>query len=62
LDEEPERFVGDAVLGKIEKQTGGFGRHAFAALRIIGEQFPEVKSRDFRVMSGEGAPCRASGG
>ena len=37
LKQELQGFVGDAVLGIVEKHADGFGSHALTALRIVGE-------------------------
>ena len=36
--QQPNRFVGDAVLGIVEVQTGRLADEPFAAQRILGEQ------------------------
>ena len=46
LQQQLQRFVGDAVLGIVEKYANSFGGKTFASLRVIGEQFAEM---DFRT-------------
>ena len=37
LEKQLQRFAGDAILGVIEVNTGGFCPHALAALRVVRE-------------------------
>ena len=50
LTQKPQRLVGDAVLGVVEIQAGGFHRHALAALRVVGEKLSQVQAADLLVM------------
>ena len=56
LDQQPQRFVGDAVLGVVEVQSGRFGREALAAPRFIGEQLAQVNPGDLGVVLLERLP------
>ncbi len=58
LQQQLERFAGDAVLGVIQKQSGGPGSHALAAFRILGEQFAQMQALDFFVVCSERLPRR----
>ena len=40
--QEPQRLVGDALFGVVEKQTGRLGVQPLAAFRIVGEQRPQM--------------------
>ena len=46
LDQQPQRLVRDPVLGVVEEQPLGLGRHARAALRIVGEQVAQMLSAE----------------
>ena len=61
LQQQLERFVGDAVLRVIQEQSGGLEGHSLPALGIGGEQFLEVQAFDFPVMRRERFPGRALG-
>ncbi len=56
LQKEPERLVGDAVLGIVEADADGLDGHALAALRIIREELPQMQLADFSIMRLEGLP------
>ena len=45
LQQQPQRLVGDAVLGVIEEEPRGLGREPLAAARVVGEQLAEVHVR-----------------
>ena len=40
LQQQPQRLVGDAVLGIVEIEAGGLDREPLAALGIVGEELP----------------------
>ena len=41
-DEQPQRLVGDAVLGVVEVEVAGLERQALAAVGVLGEQVAQV--------------------
>ncbi len=45
VEEQPERLVGDAILGVIEEEAGGLGREPLAAAGIVGEQLAKMHDR-----------------
>ena len=59
LQEEPQRLVGDAVLGVVEVDADGLGGEALAAVGVVREELPEVQLLDLRVMGFERLPRRA---
>jgi hypothetical protein len=61
LQEQLERLVGDAILGEVQKQSGGFGGESLAAFGVVSEQFSQGQFLDLFVMRGEGFPSRALG-
>ena len=56
LNQQLEGLVGDAVLRIIQEQAGRFRRQAFAALGILGKQFPQMQMPDFLVMDSQCFP------
>ena len=59
--EQPERFVGNAVLRIIEKKARGLGGHALSAPGVGGEKFAEMQRLDFFAMGRERLPGVAFG-
>ena len=47
LQQELERFIGDAVLGIVKVDADGLGRHALPAGGIVREERPEMKIPNF---------------
>ena len=56
LQEELERFVGDAVFGVVEEDAEGFQTQALAALRILGEELAQVQRLHLGEVGFEGLP------
>ena len=50
LQKQLEGFVGEAILGVIQVEAGGFGGHPFAAAGIVPKEFPEMHVPDLLVM------------
>ncbi len=48
-----EGLIGNAVLGIVQKQAGGFRGEAGAAFGVVGEQFPQVKFFNLSGVRGE---------
>ena len=46
LQQKLEGFVGDAVLRVIQVEARRFGRHAFAAFRVIGKELAQMQLAD----------------
>ena len=44
IEEQPRRFVGDAVLRIVEEEAGGLGREALGSAGIVGEQGAKRRS------------------
>ena len=44
LDQQPQRLVGDAVLGVVEIDPGALDREALPALGIIREELPQMQA------------------
>ena len=59
VQQQPQRFVGDAILGVIEVEAGGFGRESLAAPGIVGEKLPQVPMPHRFVMRLQRFPRRA---
>ena len=59
LQQQGQGFVGDAVLGIVEIDSGGFGHEPLAALAILGEELPQVGPPDLLVMLLQQRPGRA---
>ena len=64
-EQQPQRLVGDAVLGVVEVEAGALGGQALAAPRVAGEQVAQVpvarSPRDAaRAPSRQDARCSAS--
>ena len=60
-DEELEGFVGDAVLGVVEEEAGGFGGEAGAAGGVGGEEVAELLGAEVVGVLLEGDPGWAGG-
>ena len=45
LEQQAQGFVGDAVLGIVEIDSGGLDREPLAALGILGEELPQMDVR-----------------
>jgi hypothetical protein len=58
-DEQPERFVGDTVLRIIKIYSDLVHRKALAAMRIGGEELPQMNVLDLLVMPLKRLPRRA---
>ena len=61
LQQEAQRFVGDAVLGVVEVEADGFGGQALAPLGIVGEEGAEGHVFHRGVVLGERLPCGQPG-
>ena len=61
LQQEPEGFVGDAVLRIVKVDADGLRGHALSALWIVREELPQMKLPDSPVMGFEGLPCGEGG-
>ncbi len=46
FQQQPDRLVGHAVLGIVQIKAGAFHHHVLATLRIIGEEFPQMRALD----------------
>ena len=55
-NQQPERFVGDAVLRVIKVKADRLGGQALAAPGVGSEQFSQVQALDFPAMRSEGFP------
>ena len=42
LEQQPKRFMGDAVLGIVEINSGSFCSHLLAAPRVLGKELAQV--------------------
>ena len=58
LQEQPHRLVGDPVLGVVEVEADGLHPEPFTAVRILGEQLPQVPPGDLVVVRLERGPRR----
>ena len=54
LQEQLERFVGDAILRVVEVEARGLGRQALAALGIVREEVAEMQVADLLMMGSAG--------
>ena len=59
LQEQPDGFAGDPVLGVVQVQPGGLRGEALAAAGVGGEQVPQVPVADLVVVGFQRLPCRA---
>src|SRR3954471_14242784 len=59
LPKQPQRLVGDPVLGVVEEEAGALADQAGASIGVLGEQPPEVPPRDLAVVLLQRLPCRA---
>ena len=59
LQQQPEGFVGDAILRVVEKDARGLHRQPLAALGIIGEELAQMHIPDLLVVGNERLPRRA---
>ena len=59
LQQQGQGFVGDAVLGIVEIDSGGFGHEPLAAPAILGEELPQLGAPDLLVMLLQQRPGRA---
>ena len=50
LQQQPQRLVGDAVLGIVEIEAGGFDRQPLAALAILGKELPQMHALDLLIV------------
>ena len=57
--EQPQRLVGDPVLGVVEEEAGALGDQPRAALGVLGEEVAEVSLADLAVVLLEGLPGRS---
>ena len=56
LEEQPQRLVGDPVLGVVEEDPRGLERHPLAAARVGREELAQVQVLHLRVVEGERGP------
>ena len=61
LEEQLQRFVGDAVFRIIQIESGGLQGHSFAAFWICGEEITKVQIAGLLEVRGQGAPGFAPG-
>ena len=59
LQQERERFAGDAMLRIIEIDADGLDGHSLAARSVVSEEFSEMQLADLRVVGFERFPSRA---
>jgi len=59
LNQQPQRVIGDAILGVVEIQACGFRRQAFAARGIVREERAEMQVLDRVIVALERMPSRA---
>ena len=62
LAEQPQRLVGDPVLGVVEEEAGALGDQPGAALGVLGEQVAQMALADLAVVLLEGPPGRPLAG
>ena len=60
-EKEPERLVGDAMLGVVEVEAGGFARQALPPQGVVGKDLPEMHIADRTVVLLQRLPRRARG-
>ena len=56
LNQEPQRLIGDAILGVVERQASGFRRQALTACGIVREERAEMHVPDRVIMALERMP------
>ena len=57
LQQQLQRFVGDAILRVIEVNPYCLSRQSLPALGVVGEQLAQVKLLDLLVVCSQGFPC-----
>ncbi len=58
-DQQPDRLVGDPVLGVVEPKAGGLGDETLAALGVGGEELAQVAVGDLGVVALQRPPAVA---
>jgi hypothetical protein len=61
LQQQAQRFVGYAVLGVVEVESGCFDRQALAAFGVSSKELAEMQAVDLLKMGGQGLPGRKLG-
>jgi hypothetical protein len=61
VEQQTERLVGDPILGIIQIQTGRLECEAFAPLRVLAEERPQMERFHLALVFDEGLPSRQLG-